>query len=83
MLFGEDSLKGLKKELKNAGADMSFVKSWQKVYDKVKKGTGQMEAQYTQAKAELEQVHAVLKKMEQSLISIKTDLQNALSKYGD
>ena len=35
MLFGEDSLKGLKKELKSAGADMSFVKGWQKSFDKV------------------------------------------------
>ena len=76
MLFGEDSLKGLKKELKNVGADMSFVKGWQKIYDKVKKGTKQIEMQYTQAKVELEQVHTVLKKMEQTLISIKADLQN-------
>ena len=74
MLFGEDSLKGLKKELKNTGADMSFVKQWQKSYDKVKKSTGQMEAQYTQAKNELEQVHTLLRKMEQSLIAMKADL---------
>ena len=76
MLFGEDSLKGLKKELKNAGADTSYVKQWQKVFDKVKKNCGQIEAQYTQAKKELEQVEAILKRMEQSLISIKNDLQN-------
>lgn len=76
MLFGEDSLKGLKKELKNAGADMSFVKSWQKSYDKVKKSRSQIEAQYTQAKRELDQVHTIFKKMEQCLISIKADLQN-------
>ena len=56
MLFGEDSLKGLKKELKTAGADMSFVKSWQKSYDKVKKNSGQIEFQYMQAKKELQQV---------------------------
>ena len=47
MLFGEDSLKGLKKELKLIGADMSMVKSWQKVYDKVRKNSVQIEAQYT------------------------------------
>ena len=69
MLFGEDSLKGLKKELKNAGADMSFVKGWQKSFDKVKKNSGQIEAQYTQAKSELEQVHAVLKELEAILIA--------------
>lgn len=76
MLFGEDSLKGLKKELKNTNTDMTFVKKWQKIYDKVKKNSGQIEEQYTQAKEELQQVHTILKKMEQSLISIKADLQN-------
>ena len=77
MLFGEDSLKGLKKELKNAGADMSFVKSWQKSFDKVRKNYGQIENQYNQAKRELEQVQSLLKKMEETLISMKGDLQNA------
>ena len=77
MLFGEDSLKGLKKELKNTGADMSFVKNWQKSFDKVKKNTAQIEGQYRKAKTELEQVHAILKRMEQLLISIKDDLQNS------
>ena len=77
MLFGEDSLKGLKKELKSAGADMSFVKGWQKSFDKVRKGCVQWEAQYVQAKQELEQVHAQLKEMEQTLISMKCDLDNA------
>ncbi|MBQ2900687.1 MAG: hypothetical protein IJE49_02495 [Agathobacter sp.] len=78
MLFGEDSLKGLKKELKSAGADMSFVKSWQKTFDKVKKGCQQMESQYTQAKTELEQVHTILKKMEASLIEMKSDVENSV-----
>ena len=73
MFFGEDSLKGLKKELKNTGADMSFVKGWQKSYDKVKKNSEQIKLQYTQAKQQLEQVHTLLKKMEQSLILIKSD----------
>ena len=77
MLFGEDSLKGLKKELKSTGADISLVKKWQKNYDKVKKNSGQIEAQYTQAKEELQQVHILLKKMEQSLIAIKADLQSS------
>ena len=77
MIFGEDSLKGLKKELKAAGADISFVKIWQKSFDKVKKNSGQICAQYTQVKAELGQVHTVLKKMEQALISIKGDMQNS------
>jgi hypothetical protein len=80
MLFGEDSLKGLKKELKNTGADMSVVKNWQKIFDKVKKNSTQIEAQYTQAKQELEQVHALFKRMEQALISMKEDLQSDSSK---
>ena len=55
---------------------MSFVKGWQKSYDKVKKSSGQIKSQYTQAKKELDQVHVLLKKMEESLIAIKSDLQN-------
>ena len=84
MLFGEDSLKGLKKELKNTDADMSFVKKWQKTYDKVKKGSGQMEAQYVQAKTELEQVQAVLKQMEEILIAKEgklSECERELKKY--
>jgi len=84
MLFGEDSLKGLKKELKSAGADMSFVKIWQKTFDKVKKASQQMESQYSQAKRELEQVCVILKEMEQKLISGNVDMTNSakeLKKY--
>ena len=84
MLFGEDSLKGLKKELKTTGADMSFVKGWQKVYDKVKKNSAQIEAQYTQAKQELEQVHAILKKTEAILIAREgklSECERDLKKY--
>lgn len=77
MLFGEDSLKGLKKELKSAGADMSVVKGWQKSFEKVRKGCVQWQAQYVQAKQELEQVHAQLKEMEQVLISMKSDIDNS------
>lgn len=76
MLFGEDSLKILKKELKNAGADMSFVKGWQKSFDKVKKGSVQIEVQYTQVKRELEQVYTILKRMEQTLITMKSNLED-------
>lgn len=80
MFFGEDSLKGLKKELKSAGADMSFVKGWGKSFEKVKKASAQIEQQYTQAKAELEQIHMLLKKMEQTLIGMKTDVMNVSHK---
>ena len=84
MLFGEDSLKGLKKELKPAGANMAFVKSWQKVFDKVKKNSRQIEAQYTQAKQELEQVHTVLKQTEAILIARAgklSECEKELKKY--
>lgn len=74
MLFGEDSLKGVKKELKNAGADIGYVKAWQKYFDKVKKNSTQIEKQYTQVKEELVQVHTVLKKMEQTLIEMKANM---------
>jgi len=77
MLFGEDSLKGLKKELKAAGADMSFVKGWQKSFDKVKKGSVQLENQYTKVKEDLEQVHTLLKDMESALIAVKSDMDNS------
>lgn len=63
---------------------MSFVKGWQKSLDKVKKSSIQIEEQYTQVKKELQQVHAILKEMEQMLIAGKTDLTNSakeLKKY--
>lgn len=84
MFFGEDSLKGLKKELKVVGADMSFVKGWQKSFDKVKKNSGQIEAQYTQAKTELEQVRTILKQMEEILIAREgklSECEKGLKKY--
>ena len=84
MLFGEDSLKGLKKELKNTGADMSVVKNWQKVFDKVRKNSSQLEEEYTRAKQELEQVHAVFKKIEEILIAREgklSECEKELKKY--
>lgn len=70
-MFFDDSLKGLKKELKTAGVDMSFVKGWQKSYDKVKKQCPAIEGQYIKAKADLQHVMECLKGMEQLLISAK------------
>lgn len=75
MFFGfEDSLKDLKRELKTAGADMTFVKDWQKAYDKVRKQKGQLEEIYNKAKKELETVYSALKAMEQMLITGNTDV---------
>jgi len=48
-MFFDDSLKGLKKELKAADADLSFVKIWQKSYDKVKKQATIIGGQYAKA----------------------------------
>lgn len=75
MFFGfDDSLRDLKKELKAVGMDMPFVKDWQKSYDKVKKQSPVLQAQYTQAKSDLERVYEVLKDMEQQLIAGKNDM---------
>ena len=67
-MFFDDSLKGLKKELKAAGADVSFVKGWQKNYDKLKKQYPVLESQYIKAKTDLEAVMLCLNKLEQLLI---------------
>lgn len=87
-MFFDDSLKGLKKELKTVGGDVSFVKEWQKSYDKVKKQSPVLEAQYIKSKAELETVMDILKGMEKSLIESKDawdlmHVRKALSKYAD
>jgi len=70
----EDSLRELKKELKAAGADMSFVKEWQKSYDKVRKQSSVLKTQYTQAKSDLESVYQNLKSVEQKLIASDLNL---------
>ena len=75
MIFGfDDSLRELKKELKAAGMDMSYVKEWQKSYDRVKKQSAVLKTQYTQAKTNLEMVYQGLKEMEQKLIAGDSDL---------
>lgn len=65
----DDSLKGLKKELKEAGVDMNVVREWQKCYDKVRRQKPQLENQYRTARNELETILSLLKGMEQDLIS--------------
>lgn len=82
-MFFDDSLKGLKKELKNAGADISFVKGWQKNYDKVKKQYPVLESQYMKAKSDLAIVMDCLKQMEELLINEKevSETIRVLKKY--
>ena len=80
----EDSLKAIKKELKVAGVDMSFIKAWQKTYDKVRKSYPQLEKEYHQAKSDLDCVYQILQTLEQQLIARDTKasvLTKDLKKY--
>lgn len=80
-MFGfDDSLKTLKRELKEAGADVTPVRDWQKNYDKVRKQTPVLEGQYQTARKELELVLAVLKQLEQYLIAGNVD-RSGLENY--
>lgn len=78
----DDSLKGLKKEFKDAGVDMSVVRLWQKNYDKVRQQAPILETQYKTAKQELEIVFSLIKNMEQKLIegSVNRENLNVFSK---
>lgn len=71
----DDSLKDLKKELKDAGVDMGVVRDWQKYYDKVRKQAPLMEQQYQMVKTELKIVLSTLREMEQALIARRDDAQ--------
>ena len=64
----DDSLKSLKKDFKDAGVDMNFIRQWQKNYDKVRTQAPILETQYKTAKQELESVMSLIKDMEQQLI---------------
>ncbi len=80
-MFGfDDSLKTLKRELKEAGADVTPIRDWQKNYDKVRKQTPVLEGQYQTARKELELVLAVLKQLEQYLIAGNVD-RSGLENY--
>ena len=69
----DDSLKDLKKELKESGVDMKAVRNWQNYYDKIKRTKPQLEGQYQTAKRELETVLSLLKEAEKLLISDEPD----------
>lgn len=83
-MFFDDSLKGVKKELKAAGVDISFVKNWQKTYDKVRKQRPALEGQYIQVKKELQMVYTTLKDMEKLFVSceVGTDFADVQKKLG-
>ena len=85
-MFFDDSLKELKKELKTLGADMSYVRQWQKTFDKVKKQSDLLQEQYVRVKHNLENVYVTLKQLEQFLISCKesadkTNIKNQVQSY--
>lgn len=73
MFFGDNYFKKLKKQLKSAGADMSFVKRWQQLLEKVKKSSQQIQMQYTHEKNDLERVRDILKQLEAELIIMNQD----------
>ena len=64
----DDSLKSLKRDLKDAGVDMSFMRQWQKNYDKVRLQAPILESQYKTVKQELQTVLSLIMDMEQQLI---------------
>ena len=64
----KDTLRPLRKELKMAGVDISKVKQWQKIYEKVKKHSPQIEQHYIGVKTALEELESVLEKLENDLI---------------
>lgn len=64
----DDSLKSLKRDLKDSGVDMSFIRQWQKNYDKVRLQAPILESQYKTAKQELQTVLSLIMDMEQQLI---------------
>jgi hypothetical protein len=65
----DDSLKSLKRDLKDAGVDFGFIRQWQKNYDKVRVQAPVLESQYQVAKQELQTVLSLIMDMEQQLIA--------------
>jgi len=59
-----ESLKPLKQELKNAGADGSVVRDWMKTYDKVNTNYAKVEKLYLSERTKLMQLQQILKQME-------------------
>lgn len=70
----DDSLKPLKKELKELGADIGSLRDWQKSYDKVRKQAPLLEDRYNQVREELKAVYQILQEMEQL---VSSELRNA------
>lgn len=65
----DDSLKSLKRDLKDSGVDIGFIRQWQKNFDKVRVQAPVLENQYQVAKQELQNVLSLIMDMEQQLIA--------------
>lgn len=72
----DDSLKSLKRDLKDSGVDIGFIRQWQKNYDKVRVQAPVLEEQYQVAKQELQSVLALIMDMEQQLIAGTVSKEN-------
>lgn len=68
-MFGEDpQVKELKKELQNAGCDMSVVKSWQKQLDRISKLYPMTKNRYQSARQNLDCAQEAFTRMETMLM---------------
>ena len=68
-MFFNEELKPLRQELKSAGADMSEVRNWIKIYEKVKSNYPKVKKTYDVEREKLESLQAVLNAMETCFIT--------------
>lgn len=77
MVFGlDDSEKKFKKAMETAGADMSIVNKWLKVYQKTKKNSVVVANRYYNVKKKLNMLSDYLKEMEAYIIKNEQDKKN-------
>ena len=64
----DEELKLIKKAMQTADCDMSVVRAWLKLYEKVKKQTAATKDSYIQARANLEEIQKYVAKLEQVVV---------------
>ena len=64
----DEELKLIKKAMQTADCDMSVVRAWLKLYEKVKKQTTATKDSYIQARANLEEIQKYAAKLEQVVV---------------
>ena len=64
----DEELKLIKKAMQTADCDMSVVRAWLKLYEKVKKQTAATKDSYIQARANLEEIQKYAAKLEQVVV---------------